>query len=1319
MKKIALVLSLLSIWINISVAQNDLSLFKYIPPIKSDTPDWAVEMYSPTCNVWKVDWLYDQYYKTNTFAKTIHTQNYKHWRQAVNDYCKVDGTINLPSRKEEDELINRVKAQKSAQRSTNIWESIGPFATYRNGTLELDSHHANVYAINQSTNNSNLILAGTESGGVFHSLDKGISWSLITKDEPFSGGITAVQIDPKDDNRYLIYANSRIYESTNSGATWTELYYVDARVDEIKFDPDDTDHIYLAAQNGLHRSLDDGSNWNISYTNACWDIDWNPSNGSMLYLLMSDGVNKTDFYKSTDNGNSFTQVSTGWYVPENSTEASEGGGKIAVSPDDPTRVYACLIGQSKDGDSGWIGLYRSNNSGDSWYLPSGQIGSPYQSVNTMPWNAAAYSDGYHQGFYNFDCEASPNDANVVWFGTIRLSETTDGGATYQSIGAANSTRLSHIHADIQAIEVSGNDIWVASDGGINYSNDELLSHDSRHEGMIASNFWGFGVGWNEDVYVGGKYHNGNTAYVGSYGLGNTHNVGGVEESTGYVNPLDNKTTYFNQYWSGYTVTKKLPSTIGGTAINGNPVNLIPNESYSQSSSSGLYFHPKYADKMYAGKDNMIYSSNDAGSTWTVLHTFPAGKVYEIEIARSNPDIMYCVFQPGGGYWDWCEIHKSIDGGASFQKLTDIDANRWRLEFAIDPYNPDEIWAIPVNGANGEKVYRSVDGGTNWTNMTSDMLDDHNTRDIAFQPGSNGVVYLATNYSYFFYDPGMNVWIDYGSGLPFETRILQTRPFYAQNTLRVGTNGRGVWEAPIPVPYAPSLEIMTSNDEVNCGRDTVKFDSYSIMDINNVSWSWSFNPTPQFVDDTSFRNPKVVFGTSGTYDVTLDAVLPNGTNLSKTETAFVTVSGGCNPDTIPGDMFKTMASGDYVQLPAFGLNTNTFTMSAWIKPDGIQDDYASILMADDDAAGLNFREGNNTLAYHWPGGQWWWDSNLIAPSGEWSHVALVATPSSLTIYLNGEASVHNITLTQTQINAMKIGSYKGWGSRNYRGEIDEVCIWNRSLSQDEIRQYRHLTKEDVIANDPDFIAYYQLNDEGSAILDRIGTRHGAMVGGSSSLITSNAPVGGGSSEKHAITAAGDYSFANGAIQLNFDNSGSLPNGDVWGTVIHLLPDDSPSSNEGLESYFIVNNYGAADYDASTYITLDDPLSSPLMSSTTNPGALELLNRDENAFGNTWNTVCNNPNVSGEDYGFVSTNCDLQSLSSQYFIYKKCLQNSNEVTDYINGETAEVIVIDNVTATNSIQSGASVLYQGGTDVLLDNGFCAEAGSLFEANIGGCDQ
>lgn len=647
-------------------AQNDGSFFRAMPSPNEvkDAPLWAQMMYEENPKVSEVVDRYHQYYKSHKFEKTIHTQNFKHWMRLVEPLLDNNAFITIPdknSEKKKQDVLNDIAERKL--KSMDVWTSIGPFETYKNGTLTPISHHANVYSIDQSTNNDQLLICGTESGGVFKTVDKGINWTLISKGEVFCNGITAVAIHPNDDNTFLVGGNQRLYISTDGGSTWTENYHMSGSINEIKFDPDDDMHIFLTASNGLYETTNGGTSWSKPYSEEVWDLDFHPTKPDTVYMLKSNAsADMTEFYRSLNSGSSWTLITSGWYNPEVPAEAVENVGKIGISANDPDRVYACLIGTSKMNDNGWIGIYRSNDAGENWFLPSGQIGGPYNSPNTMPWNAAAYTSGYHQGYYNFDFEVSPADVDLMWFGTIRLNESSDGGYTYESIGAANSNRLSDIHADIQSIHVSSSDIWIASDGGINYSNDDLQSHDSRKYGIIASNFWGFGAGWNDDVWVGGKYHNGNTTHYKPYGQGNSHNVGGVEEATGYVNPLNNKNVYFNQYWSGYTISKQIPDTLGGSTVNLSPINLIPNESYLTSYSSGFVHHPYYADHMIAGKDSIIWFSQDAGSNWSVLHDFGAGRVLEMEYSRANPDVIYAVFQPNGGYWDWCSIYRTTDGG---------------------------------------------------------------------------------------------------------------------------------------------------------------------------------------------------------------------------------------------------------------------------------------------------------------------------------------------------------------------------------------------------------------------------------------------------------------------------------------------------------------------------------------------------------------------------------------------------------------------------------------------------------------------------------
>ncbi len=1299
---------------NLITAQDHHKLLKVLPDphsIKS-APDWAQLMYSDDPDVSEVIDQYNKYYKQNPFIKNIHTQNYKRWARAAEKHLTEKAKIRFKTQSEEEVYFEKLKAKASQKSMMNTWESIGPFETYKNGTTTPYSNHANVYSIDQALYNSQKLVCGTESGGVFLTTDKGANWNLVSKNEVFSNGITAVALHPTQQNTIYISGNSRIYRSTDNGASWSENFFVGDGVDEIKFDPNDDMHIFLAAANGLYESIDGGSNWTQIFSDRIWDIDFHPTNSNIIYILKSNpSLVKTEFYKSTDNGSSWTNMTNGWYVPQVISEAVENGGKIGVSPNDPNRVYAALIGSSKAGDNGWIGIYRSDNEGNAWTLPSGQIGGPYAPINTMPWNAAAYSSGYHQGYYNFDMEVSPTNADLLWFGTVRLNESNDGGVSYLSIGAANSTRLSDIHADIQAIHLDGNDIWIASDGGINYSSDNLQSHASAKYGIIASNFWGFGAGWNEDVLVGGKYHNGNTAIHENYGPGYSHNVGGVEEATGYVNPLNNRNAYFNQYWSGYTVSKLIPDNLGGTATDLNPINIIPNESYFTSYSSGIYHYPLYSDHMIAGKDSIIWKSFDGGATWEVMHDFGAGRVLELEICRSNPDIIYAVFQPGGGYWDWCEVHKTTDGGNSWSQLTQVPSNnRRRFQITTNPSDANEVWVAAVHGGNGQKIYRSLNGGVSWINRSDAILNGQDVVDIKYHGGSNGLVYALTNEGFYYVEN--SGWTDYSSGLPTIINPLAIDLFYRDQKVRIATSGRGIWQIDMPQNFAPIAHAITESDTIYCGRDTIQLESHSIIDQANASWHWAIAPAPAFIDNNTIRNPKILLGTAGDYSVTLTATDGSGNSSVAVHNNMLHLENNCSIDTIQGLALNLDNAPEYVQLPHFGVTTNNFTMTAWIKPNGIQSDYSSILMNDASAAGINFRESNNTLGYHWPGGEWWWDSNLVVPTNEWSHIALVATPNGITLYLNGIGVTHNIAISPVLLETIKIGSYKGWTSRNYNGEIDEVAIWNRSLSEIEIRSYRHLTKESLLT-DQDFVAYYQFNQGGSTVLDKIGSRHGSINNGVTYTVC-NAPFGKGGSDSHFVGNAGVYNFSNANAIIEY-GSGSYPNGDVYVTRINGLPKPPTDNNENLNSYWVINNYGNSGFTAITHLSLDDPFTSPSSGATNNSSAYTLISRSENNHHNIWTDECTLSNTNSEYYVFSA--CDFGG-EGQFFIKSDCEASAFVTMDYINGEVQTISVADFIQANNTISGGSIIEYKAGNYVELLPQFEVGFGSQFTIKIEDCN-
>ena len=94
-----------------------------------------------------------------------------------------------------------------------------------------------------------------------------------------------------------------------------------------------------------------------------------------------------------------------------------------------------------------------------------------------------------------------------------------------------------------------------------------------------------------------------------------------------------------------------------------------------------------------------------------------------------------------------------------------------------------------------------------------------------------------------------------------------------------------------------------------------------------------------------------------------------------------------------------------------------------------------------------------------------DSAVSVTAGEWTHVALVQDGPHVHIYVNGElensASDAAAPTISNPPNAV-IGTYMWYGhgpSASFLGTIDDVRLYNRALSAEEIRQLYNLTNSD--------------------------------------------------------------------------------------------------------------------------------------------------------------------------------------------------------------------------------------------------------------------
>lgn len=213
------------------------------------------------------------------------------------------------------------------------------------------------------------------------------------------------------------------------------------------------------------------------------------------------------------------------------------------------------------------------------------------------------------------------------------------------------------------------------------------------------------------------------------------------------------------------------------------------------------------------------------------------------------------------------------------------------------------------------------------------------------------------------------------------------------------------------------------------------------------------------------------------------------------------------------------NNDYVR--ADGLcNTLTggpITFDAWIFPTENSDDQAIIAFNENNGSYTN----NVNLLYYFgaEGKIVYFDrgpdnynipANGYFPTGHWYHVACVIT-SSLQgkIYVNGvEALSFNAHETPKAGHRFSIGQeWDGYSNSGfYKGKIDEVRIWKKALTQNEIRE--RMCRSVPVA-DPGLTGYFKLDESsGNKAFDQVSqTQLGTLYGfGSSHWVTSGAPIG---------------------------------------------------------------------------------------------------------------------------------------------------------------------------------------------------------------------
>ncbi len=854
-------------------------------------PLWAQTMYRQPEAFATVESLFRQYYRTHPFVKTYHTQYYKRWHKANLKYVNKNGKLEKPN----PEIIALRQKEYIAKQKNNRnsnWSSVGPY-TNHSEFGEQGSNQTNIYSVDMCLSVPDVMYAGTEPGEVYKSIDAGEHWQSVSTELDFGSGVTAVEVNPNNPNKLFAGGRNGLYRSTDGALTWQNVLPVsDLWCNEILIHPSDTQLVFLAAETGLYRSSDGGTTWTPLFAQKTYDIKPQFGSASNLFMVKNNPTAKLcEFFRSTDFGLTWQQQSSGWH---SSTDAArnDGGARIAVTPANPDRVYAYLIGESKADDYGYIGVYRSDDGGFTWTLPNGPAGGPYSTshinlaIGWVGWD-------YHQGFYNCALMASPDNADEILVGGLNLYRSTDGGQTFNSVAGYVGGPI-NMHVDMQDFRSFGGKTIISCDGGIYTSDDFFHSQPNfKMSGIHGSDFWGFGSGWNEDVLVGGLYHNGNVAYHENYGVGQFLELGGGEAPTGYVNPGQNKKTYFSDIGGIW-----LPELLNGDIQNA-ALGLSPNESYWAAESSEMEFHPNCYQIAYLGKDHSIWKSNDGGASFSILHTFgtdTSAQVKYIEISSENPDIIYLTQQPSD--WSDGKLWKTNDGGQTWAQLSIPSGQSRRMLISLDIANQLNLVLAYPDGSNGNKIYLSTNGGSTWNNITESVFNNESIQTILFVSGTTNGIYAATERSVYYYDATQHWSID-NSGLPLYTSGNILKPFYRDSKIRLATYGKGIWESALnETPTQPIARIMVDklSQITLCELDSFYFDDYSVLNHNGASWQWTFQGGQP--SSSTERNPSVFFATEGSHLAVLQITDANG--FADSDSLTVEVNFFDNPTQVQED-----------------------------------------------------------------------------------------------------------------------------------------------------------------------------------------------------------------------------------------------------------------------------------------------------------------------------------------------------------------------------------------------------------------------------------
>lgn len=817
--------------------------------------------------------------------------HFRRFQQAYLPFVQADGKIKLPPAADyhaDMQRINREVKAARANKRRNVaegepapWHVISPIVTYDYLHKKESPAQANIQRFKASRSNPDVLYCGSETGLIFRSTDKGESWQPCNGGEWMSGEITTIDISSSNSNRVLAGAGGVFWVSDDAGESWrniTPAKTTYARTSVAQFHPGD-DQIILAGDRAqLWRSTDGGQTWQRMLGGMVFDLKFSVQNPNVCYAAVEQDLT-VKLFKSEDGGASWSQLQ----LDGQPLISARIGLSEAPTGADYVYLWACRRNSlSQPGPLYFSGpplLYKSTDGGSTF-----SVTDPVEQMEYVDKNGG-------QGYYDLVCTASATNPEHLLVGIIQLYRSTDGGQTLQNIGGYYGKF--DLHCDMQCIQTNGTgDTWLSTDGGMIYSND-FFAEDAQPKlnGLYASEMWGFDQGWNEDVMVGGRNHNGNMSQLGRYN-GVTLSMRGSERPTGYVflsNPRkvafsDSENVIMPDDWTDEFV----PFLDFWT---------YPKESSQHGVS--LEFDPRYAQSFYIVQGTWdeeyrtLWRTRDDGASFSSVYQFEQ-PISAMAVSRSNPDKIVVL--------TWGRAFRSLDAGITFEEYDLPEEMTYSINYkiAIHPTDENEIW---ISDGNPGGLWCTLDDGETWEKLDDGLTfanwegiteahqvgrffltgnEKNAAYAIAFTMGYLNESYTTPRGRVLYRDDTTNGWVNYSDGLPKVMNLNRMLPFYKEGVIRLATNN-GVWQRQLmdseftPIAQPLILNAGSGDNTQSSYPREIRLDSYSIVNQTDAQWHWEITPAPLSITSTEVRNPVMQIEPDQSYHISLTVTTPAGSH----------------------------------------------------------------------------------------------------------------------------------------------------------------------------------------------------------------------------------------------------------------------------------------------------------------------------------------------------------------------------------------------------------------------------------------------------------